>query len=189
MRDITRNINNWMAHEADASDTKDELIQLVYGRLHDIARAHSRQARNDHLFQTTVLLHEAYLRLENASDIHFSSREHFFAYCSNVMRHVVVDLARQKGRLKRGGGAVHLTLDDVSPPREAVAMEDLVAVHEALEVLEAVDPERSRIVELRYFAGMSPVEIASVLGLSESTVHRRWRVARAWLFQYLRSAA
>lgn len=189
MRDITRNINNWMAQEAEAPDTKDELIQLVYGRLHDIARAHSRQARKDHLFQTTALLNEAYLRLENASGLRFSSREHFFAYCSNVMRHVVVDLAREKGRLKRGGGAVHLALDDVSPTHEVVAMEDLVAVHEALKVLEAVDAERSKVVELRYFAGMSPAEIASVLGLSESTVHRRWRVARAWLFEYLRSAA
>ncbi len=180
---ITNLLNSW-AEQPTGDDTA--VFALVYDRLHDIAAAHFAKQGRHRVLQTTAVLNEAFLRLAKSRDKRWNNREHFFASSSRIMRHVLVDFAKESNRLKRGSGAVHITLDDpLLQDENQHRCDDVVAVHQALAALELFDPERAKLVELRYFAGMAPPEIADFLGLSESTVHRRWRMARAWLFDYL----
>lgn len=178
---ITELLNEWAAGDPKA---KDKAFALVYDQLHQIAAAHLRRERRDPVFQTTGIVHEAFLRLSGQPDLSWKSREHFFAFASRVMRRVLVDHARHRGRAKRGGQSIHVSLAEVpEEPHEVHA--EIVAIHEALESLEAVDPAKARIIELRFFGGLSAQETATVLEVSESTVHRQWRLARAWLFDAL----
>ena len=183
---ITGLLNRWAKHPADGDSA---VFEMVYDRLHEIAAAHWTRQNDRHVLQTTALLNEAYLRLARSSERGWNDREHFFACCSRVMRHVLVDFAKESHRLKRGADFIHISLQDSQAEGAEEHHEDVVAVHQALRALEAIDPERARIVELRYFGGLGPLEIANTLGLSESTVHRRWRLARAWLFDYLQRKA
>ena len=182
---ITDLLNSWAAQPSNGNAA---VFALVYERLHDIAAAHFAKQGDRRILQTTVLLNEAYLRLAKTPGRKWNDREHFFASCSRVMRHVLLDFARDSRRSKRGAGALHVTLDDRLAEGAEPRYSDVIAVHEALSALETIDPERARVVELRFFGGMEHQEIAIALDISESTVRRRWRLARAWIFDYLQSA-
>jgi RNA polymerase sigma factor (TIGR02999 family) len=156
------------------------LLPLVYGELRRLARHYLKSERPDHTLQSTALVHEAYLRLVGQAALRVDSRAHFFGIAAGLMREILVDHARTRGAAKRGGNNLTLTLD------EAVAMPkkqelDLIAVNDALNSLAALDPRQSRIVELRFFGGLSIEETAEVLEISRATVTREWATARLWL--------
>ena len=159
------------------------LMPLVYDELRRLARSHMRRERPGHTLATTGLIHEAYLRLIG-QQVEWKSRSHFFGIAGQMMRRVLVDYAKSHHRAKRGGGAIKLSLDDVALVSKTPDM-DLVALDEALNRLEMVDPQRGRIVELRFFAGLSNEEAAEVLEISTATVQRQWAGARAWLYHEL----
>jgi RNA polymerase sigma factor (TIGR02999 family) len=163
-----------------------ELLPLVQDTLHRLAHRHVNRERPGHTLQTTALVNEAFIRLVGQQGADWQSRAHFFAVSAQVMRHVLVDYARQRASGKRGGGFRRVTLDAelaVSDERSA----ELVALHDALVALEKVNPRGSRVVELRYFGGMNNREAAEILQVSETTVERDWRLARAWLFRELQA--
>ena len=158
----------------------DRLMPLVYDELRRVAHHYMRREHPGHTLQTTALVDEAYLRLVDQTHTHWSSRAQFFAIASQLMRRILVDHARSHLYAKRGGGARKVALDEVavlSPERGA----DLIALDDALKCLSSVDPRKSRIVELRYFGGLSVEETAKILGVSAITVKRDWLVAKAWL--------
>ena len=180
---VTGLLRKWREGDALALD---QLLPLVQGTLHRLARRHVNRERAGHTLQTTALVNEAFIRLVGQQDVDWQNRTHFFAVSAQVMRHILVDYARQRASGKRGGEFRHVTLDGelvVSDERSA----ELVALDDALEVLATVNPRGSRIVEMRYFGGMNNMEIAQVLQLSETTVERDWRLARAWLHRELRA--
>ena len=156
------------------------LLPLVYDELRRLARSQMRAERPDHLLQTTALVHEAYLRLVAQKSIGWETRVHFFAVAAQVMRHILVDYARARVRVKRGGAAEVLPLHDVAVMSDERA-EELIAVHLALDNLTALDPRKGKVFELRYFGGMSVDEAAGALSVSPATVARDWRMAKAWL--------
>jgi RNA polymerase sigma factor (TIGR02999 family) len=160
------------------------LMPLVYDELHRLARSYMRRERPGHTLQTTGLVHEAYLRLvgQNAN---WTNRAHFFGIAAQMMRRILVDHAKSHHRAKRGGAVVMVTLDEpaiVGPDPDF----QLVALDEALGRLEKMDKQRARIVELRFFGGLSNEEVSKVLSLSTATVQRQWAGARAWLFHELK---
>ena len=160
-------------------------MPLVYEELHRLARNHMRRENPGHTLQTTALVHEAYLRLvgQNAN---WTNRTHFLAIASKMMRRILVDHARSNLRAKRGRGAIKVTLEE-----PAIVTKDsdraLVALEEALSRLEAIDQQRAKIVELRFFGGLSNEEASKVLGVSTATIQRQWAGARAWLYHELRN--
>jgi RNA polymerase sigma factor (TIGR02999 family) len=159
----------------------DELLPLVYAELRRLAASYLRRERSDHTLQPTALVHEAYLRMVDQTQVRWQNRAHFFGVAAQMMRRILVDHARSQHAEKRGGDAQKLSLDeniDVSGERAA----DLVALDEALSRLAEIDPQKSRVVELRFFGGLSVEETAEVLGVSAPTVKRHWRLAKAWLF-------
>jgi RNA polymerase sigma-70 factor, ECF subfamily len=163
-----------------------QLLPLVQDVLHRLAHRQVDRERRGHTLQTTALVNEAYLRLVGRQDVGWESRAHFFAVSAQVMRHILVDYARQRASRKHGGEYRRVTLDgtaDVSNERSA----ELVALHDALEALEKINPRGSKVVELRYFGGMNNKEIAEVLQISETTVERDWRFAKAWLYRELQA--
>jgi RNA polymerase sigma factor (TIGR02999 family) len=180
--DVTALLHAWRGGSQDALD---QLMPLVHDELRQIARRHMRHERAEHSLQATALVHEAYLRLIDVNRIDWHDRAHFFAVASRVMRRVLVDWARARGYQKRGGSAVRVTLGDNIRPAGARG-EDVVAVDEALEALAKVDERKSRVVELRFFGGLSVEETASVLGVSTHTVTRDWNFAKRWLKRELR---
>jgi RNA polymerase sigma factor (TIGR02999 family) len=158
----------------------DKLFPLVYEELHRLAASYMSRERSDHTLQTTALVHEAYLRLVNQQGAGWQSRTHFFAVAAKVMRHLLVDYAKTRTRAKRGGGDVKLPLEEaviLSDERAA----DLLALDDALKGLAVIDHRKSRVVEMRFFGGLSNEEIAEVLNVSPNTVIRDWSVAKAWL--------
>jgi RNA polymerase sigma factor (TIGR02999 family) len=155
------------------------LIPLVYDALRRIARHHLRGERASHTLQTTALINEAYLKLVEQS-VPWQSREHFFGIAARLMRQILVDHARSRQRLKRGGDRQQISLtSSVGTANEQAA--DLLALNDALETLAEVDPQRSQIVELRFFGGLTIEETAHVMSISTASVERGWRAARAWL--------
>jgi RNA polymerase sigma-70 factor, ECF subfamily len=183
--DVTRLLVAWKDGDRTALD---HLLPLVERELRVRARGHLRRERPGHLLQTTALLNEAYLRLVRQKDVSWQNRAHFFAIASQAMRRILVDHAKTQRRQKRGGGAPVVSLDDVavmSPQRS----EELLALDAALEKLQAFDARKARLVEMRYFAGLSVEETAEVLGVSVATVMRDWRVAKAWLQRELEAPA
>ncbi len=159
---------------------RDRLMPLVYDELHRLAHQHMRRERPDHTLQTSALVNEAYLRLVDQSQIHWESRAHFFGIAARLMRQILVDEARRRNLAKRGGGAIQVAPDEartVSQDQSA----DVMALDDALESLEKIDSRQSRIVELRFFGGLSIEETAEVLKVSPGTVMRDWTFARAWL--------
>lgn len=162
-------------------DASARLFSLVYDELHSIARAQMNRQRGDHTLQATALVHESWLRLaRNENTQAFNGREHFLRAAAKAMRQILVDHARTKNRDKRGGGALQLSLEDLDPA-EAQREEGLVEIDEALQALEATDPDLAEIVELRFFGGYPMEEVARLCDISLSTTERRWRLARAWL--------
>jgi RNA polymerase sigma factor (TIGR02999 family) len=165
----------------------DELIPLVQDELRRIASRHMRRERPGHTLQTTALLNEAYLRLVDQTQVDWRGRAHFFGIAARIMRQILVDHARSAGRDKRGGGMEHLPLDEalVFSPEKSAA---LTALDEALERLAAKDARKARVVELRYFGGLSVEETAEVLEVHPNTVVRDWSLAKAWLRRELERA-
>lgn len=165
----------------------DRLMPMVYDELRRLAHRYMRRVPEGQTLQTTALVHEAYLRMVGQGDPSWQNRSHFFAVCAQVMRNLLVDRARSRFAIKRGGGLHQVELDDaaVQSPTED---ERLVALDEALERLAAIDPRKARIVEMRYFGGMSVEETGQVLDLSPITIKREWSKARAWLHREMRSS-
>jgi len=158
----------------------DQLLPLVYDELRALAQDYLLRERPDHTLQATALVHEAYIRLIKQEDVEWKSRAHFFAVAAQAIRRILVDHARTHGRQKRGGGCrrVELTEDVAESPQTSV---DLVALDEALKELGRLDSRQARIVELRYFGGLTLKEVAEVIGVSQRTVDGDWAMARAWL--------
>lgn len=178
---VTQLLVDWRNGNNDALN---QLMPLVYDELRDLAKRYMRRENVSHTLQTNALVNEAYLRLVNQQNVDWQNRAHFFAIAAQVMRHLLVDHARSKQYAKRGGGAVQVTLDEGLAVSDGNSVE-LLALHQALERLEKIDDRKSKIVELRYFGGLSTEEAAEVLGLSEITVKREWAKAKAWLFREL----
>lgn len=164
-------------------------MPLVYSELHRIANHYLRSERPDHTLQSTALVHEAYVRLADQSLPQWQNRAHFFAVAAQLMRQILVDYARSYRASKRGGDVYKLALDEAEDTPQGFDL-DIVALDDALKELAAMDSQQSRVVELKFFGGLSIDETAEVLGISASTVKRDWITARAWLFRELdRSAA
>ena len=177
---IAQVLADWANHDPAA---RDRLVPLVYEELRRLAHHYMRHEREGHTLQTTALVNELYLRLAGIDALGWRDRAHFFAMAATLMRRVLVDYARQRGRDKRGGGLSVISLDDnVIAPQRAV---DVIALDEALERLAAVDPQQGRVVELRFFAGLSVKETAEALNISPATVKRDWATAKLWLFNEL----
>ena len=165
---------------------QEQLIRILYAELHRLAASQMNRQRRGHTLQPTALVNEAYLRLMGVAEPAWKDRAHFLTAAARAMRSVLVDFARRRGALKRGGGKRNVTLDEGSTAG-AHAMEEVVAIHEALEKLEALDAQAGQVVELRFFAGLSMKEAAQVMGVSERTVYHAWEHARAWLYREIGS--
>ena len=161
-----------------------EMIPLVFAELHRQAERYLRHERPGHLLQPTALVNEAYLRLVDCANIQWQNRAHFFAVSAQLMRRVLVDIARERESAKRGGGQHRVSLSQAQGVTQERSV-DLVALDEALDVLAGLDPRQSRVVELRFFGGLKLEEIAEVLEVSLGTVRRDWSLAQAWLFNQL----
>jgi RNA polymerase sigma-70 factor (ECF subfamily) len=172
---VTGLLRKW--REGDES-ALDQLLPLVHDALHRLAHQYVNRERRGHTLQTTALVNEAYMRLVEQHDVDWESRAHFFAVSAQVMRHILVDYARRRASGKRGGAYQRVTLDGEA---------EIVALDDALQALEEVNPRGCKVVELRYFGGMNNREAAAVLRVSETTVERDWRLARAWLFRELKA--
>lgn len=166
----------------------ERLTPLVYEELHRLARRYMAGERQGHILQTTALVNEAFLRLIDWENVEWRNRSHFFGLAARIMRHVLVDFARARQREKRGGGALIISLSEASDVagRECA---DMVALDDALTALEKLSPRQARVVESRFFAGLSMEETAVALGISLSTVRRDWDLAEAWLFRELNREA
>lgn len=168
----------------DRREAFERLLPLVYNELRGLAKARLAHERPDHSLQATALVHEAYLRMLAGTGPSWSDRRHFYNAAAQAMRRILIEHARKRGRLKRGGGRVQVTIDDIQvgdgPP-----LEDVLALEEALTRLEERDPRMAEVVHLRFFAGLSVEETAAALEVSERTVKREWAVARAWLYEAL----
>ena len=176
------------ASQSSSRETADRLVPLLYRELRRLAAGYLRNERPNHTLQPTALVNEAFLRLAGQADSEWKDRGRFVAVAAHVMREVLIDHARTRGRSKRGAGQRLISLEDageVGAGREV----DLIALNDALSELDRVDPQQSRIVELRYFGGLSIEETARVLGVSAATVKRNWRLAKAWLHRELASPA
>jgi len=176
--EITRLLQDWRGGDGKALDI---LLPRVYKELRRLAHHQLRNERPDHTLQSAALVHEAYLRLVGVSPPQqWESRTHFFAIAAQLMRQILVDYARRHGAAKRGGGVCKLSLEDaMATPRRARV--DIVALDDALHALARIDERQSRVVELRFFAGLSLNEISQVLEIAPATVQRDWIAARAWL--------
>lgn len=179
--DLTALLIRWRAGEAAALE---QLMPLVYDELQRLARIHLRGERPNHTLNTTALVHEAYLNLIGRDGAPWESRAHFFAVAARAMRHILIDYARTRNRLKRGGGQHRATLEEFALPSED-HLEDLLALDQAMVQLEAIDERLCRIVECRHFAGLTIAETAAALDLSAATIKRDWNLARAWLHRAL----
>lgn len=165
----------------------DRLLPMVYDELRHLAHRYMRRVPAGQTLQTTALVHEAYLRLAGQGDVNWQNRSHFFAVCSQVMRGLLVDRARSRYAIKRGGGLQQVELND-DAAQTTTQDDNLLALDEALKRLAAIDPRKTRIVEMRYFGGMSVEETAQVLGLSPITIKREWSKARAWLYREMQQS-
>jgi len=162
-----------------------QLSGIMYEELRQLAQRHLRRERSNHTMQKTALVNEAYLKLIDVQRMHWQNRAQFFGVCAQLMRRILVDFGRKRHNLKRGGGARSVTLDE-DLVVTAAHTTDLVALDDALNALATVDPRRVRVVELRFFAGLSVEEAAEVLNVSPDTVTRDWRLAKVWLHRELK---
>lgn len=179
--EVTQILHEWSDGDGDAPA---RLMPLVYNELKRQARNYLARERGSHTLQPTALVHEAYLRLVDQTRISWQNRAHFFGIAANMMRRVLVDYARAHATEKRGGTAIRLSIEDIQVPLEQRAS-DLVALDEALEKLTELDERKARIVEMRFFGGLTDEEIAEVLKISSRTVLRDWKTARLWLYREL----
>jgi RNA polymerase sigma factor (TIGR02999 family) len=181
IHEITQLLVAWNQGDAAALE---QLTPFVHRELHRLAKRYMAGERPGHLLQTTALVNEAYLRLIDWRNVEWQNRAHFFGLAAQIMRRILVDFARARDREKRGGDALQVSLSEAAE----VALErsaDLVALDDALQALEKLDPRQARVVELRFFAGLSNEETAEALKVSVGTVRRDWSLAEAWLFREL----
>jgi len=176
---LTELLHDWCEGDKAALD---RLTPLVYDELRRIAHRYVQREREGHTLQTTALVNEAYLRLAGQQKVAWQNRAHFFAVTAQVMRHILIDHARRRRYVKHGGEIQQVSIEDASVMTEQRAA-DLIALDEALVELAKLDPRKSRVVELRYFGGLSLEETAEVVGVSLMTVRRDWRAAKAWLYK------
>lgn len=179
--EVTEILREWSSGDSEAPE---RLMQLVYDELRRLASAFIVKERDGHTLQPTALVHETYLRLVDQTRVDWQNRAHFFGIASRMMRRVLIDHARARATDKRGGAAIHLSLEDVQLPVEQRAA-NLVALDEALERLAELDERKCRVVELRFFGGLEDEEIAAVLGVTARTVQRDWKTARLLLYREL----
>ena len=179
---VTQLLVEWSHGDQDALE---RLTPLVYGELRRLARRHLSRERSDHTLQSTALVHEAYLRLVDQRSVRWQNRAHFFGVAAQLIRRILIDHARARQAGKRGAGACLLSLDEAIDSPAGSRTLDVVALDDALEQLGKIDPRQSRIVELRFFAGLTVQETAEVLNISTPTVNREWNAAKAWLFREL----
>jgi RNA polymerase sigma factor (TIGR02999 family) len=180
-KDITKLLVDWSGGRAEALD---ELMPLVYDELHRMAKHYMSSQPRDHTLQATALINEAYVKLSDKKESVWQDRAHFFAIASTAMRHILVDHARSRNADKRGGNTQIVALDDVAEISSERAAE-MVALDDALKLLSAEDARKGRVVELRYFGGLSVDETAEVLKISPETVVRDWRFSKSWLLREL----
>ena len=182
---VTRLLNEWSGGNRQALE---EMLPLIYDELRRLAHNFLYRERPGHTLQTTALVHEAYLKLIDQKDARWQNRSHFFAIAAQAMRRILIDSARRHAAMKRGGPQEKLSLDEV-PDVSLEPNTKLLALDEALNALGEIDPEQSRMVELRYFGGLTIEETAEVMNTSPATVKREWAMARAWLHQALTEQA
>jgi RNA polymerase sigma factor (TIGR02999 family) len=182
-QEVTQLLVDWSNGDQAALD---KLLPLVNAELRRLAARYMRRENPGHTLQTSALVNEAYLRLVDQRHVRWQNRTHFFGIAAQLMRRILIDHARSHHYAKRGGGALKVSLDEVAAATEARSAE-LLAVDEALEKLTALDARKGRIVELRFFGGLSLEETAEVMGISSPTVQREWRAAKAWLHRMLTS--
>ena len=180
-QEVTQLLADWSKGDRSALD---KLFPLVDAELRRIARRQMSQERPGHTLQATALVNEAYLKLAGQEGFELQGRAHFFAVCAQVMRHILIDHARAHARDKRGGGAIQVSLNETSAIVGEKA-EDFLALDDALRFLERVDPQKGKIVELRYFAGLSIGQTAELLNISPRTVRREWQRSKAWLYRMI----
>jgi RNA polymerase sigma factor (TIGR02999 family) len=181
-QEVTQLLGEWSGGDEGALE---KLFPLVQPELHRLAHHYMSRERAGHTLQTTAILNEAYLRLVDNTKPLWQNRNHFVAAAAQLMRRIMVDHARERHTIKRGGGALKVTLDEAAFVTEARS-DELLALDEALEELAGLDPRKSQIVELRYFGGLTIEETAEFLNLSQRTVEREWTMAKAWLYRALR---
>jgi RNA polymerase sigma factor (TIGR02999 family) len=179
--EITQLLKAWTTGDEQALE---KLTPLVYERLHRVARHYMAGQQPGHLLQTTALVNEVYLQLVDCGQMNWQDRAHFFAVSAQLMRRILIDFARSRGCQKRGGGALHISLDE-APSVCKEPDPNLLALDDALKALAAVDERESKVVELRFFGGLSIKETAEVLKVSVETVMRDWRLAKLWLLREL----
>lgn len=179
--EITQLLQAWGAGDEQALE---KLTPLVHQQLRRVARYYMAREHTGHVLQTSALVNEAYLRLFDCRQLNWRDRAHFFAVCAQLMRRILIDIARAKHYQKRGGGALHVSLDEALGLKEPLNVE-ILQLNSALDSLATVDPRKGRVVELRFFSGLSVEETAEVLQVSKETVARDWRVAKAWLLREL----
>jgi RNA polymerase sigma factor (TIGR02999 family) len=182
---ITRLLVAWGQGDQAALET---LAPLVQQELHRVAARQMAGERRGHILQPTALVNEAYVRLVDWKNVQWQNRAHFFGVAARIMRRILVDAARARGRAKRGGDVLQVSLADI-PDVAMPATQDLVALDDALKTLEALDPRQSQVVELRFFGGLSLEEAAEALKVSVGTVRRDWSLAQAWLYRELGGAS
>jgi RNA polymerase sigma-70 factor (ECF subfamily) len=180
-QNITQMLKDWSS-EGDAK-VLDNLMPLVYEELRRQASRYLRKERANHTLQTTALIHEAYIKLIDQKSVEWQNRSHFFAIASVAMRRILVDYARERHREKRGGSGENLPLDEALQISSDEKSVDLIALDEALHRLAKLDKRQAKVVELRYFSGLSIDETAGILGVSNATVRLDWNLAKAWLKQ------
>ena len=179
--EITRLLRAWGAGNGQALE---KLMPAVYDELHKVARQRMAAERSDHTLQPTALVNEVYLKLARFQELSWSDRAHFFAVCARLMRRILIDWARSRRVLKRGGEAVHVPLDQALGVPSGLAA-SWVALDDALEALRELDPRKCQVVELRFFAGFSVEETAKILNVSAETVKRDWKLAKVWILREL----
>ena len=179
--ELTQLLADWAKGDRSALD---RLFPLVHSELRRIAQRQMSQERPGHTLQATALVNEAYLKLAGQQGFDWQNRAHFFAVCAQVMRHILIDHARAHARDKRGGGLARVSLNDALVVAEDQA-EHFIALDDALRVLERLDPQKGKIVEMRYFGGLSVEETAEVLNVSPRTVRREWQRAKVWLYRMM----
>ena len=181
-QEITQLLHQWSEGNREGLD---QLLPLVYDELHRQAARYLRRERGEHTLQPTALIHEAYLKLIDQREVQWQSRTHFFAIAAQLMRRILVDYARTKHREKRGGDDVKLPLEEAALVAADEKGIDLLALDEALTRLAAMDEQQARVVELRYFSGLSLEETAEALNISRATAARDWNMAKTWLYREL----
>ncbi len=181
--DITERLRDWS--DNPRGDSADALLKLVYDELHRQAHRYSQKERVGHTLQTTGLVHEAYLKITKQKNVSWESRSHFFAVAATMMRRILIDYAKTRHRVRRGGVHSDLPLENALTVAVSDTDFDLLELDEALTRLAEKDERLAKVVELRFFSGLDVVETANVMGISESTVKRDWQMAKAWLHREL----